>query len=143
MTGHEKRQFHGTGSAKPQNITGLALNEMWGLYGYDVSIASIVNDGPGRPDEVSVRSMTQCFKSMFENDPPTYEQWKSCTRNKGTEAAKCSRINREEIAMEMLQDELDESVWRRLNRGLLSSQHSVLPSFRTSLLVSCSRAERF
>lgn len=40
----------GIQSDSPHNVTELALNEMWGLYGKDVEISVVVNIGPGIPN---------------------------------------------------------------------------------------------
>ncbi len=45
----------------PHNITGLALNEMWGLYGKDVEISVVVNIGPGIPDASDCRHIARRF----------------------------------------------------------------------------------
>lgn len=45
-----KVKFQDTQFPSPHNITELALNEMWGLYGKDVEISVVVNIGPGSPD---------------------------------------------------------------------------------------------
>ncbi|KAL9606102.1 MAG: hypothetical protein Q9179_000728 [Wetmoreana sp. 5 TL-2023] len=43
------------------NITGLALNEMWGLYGKDVDISVVVNIGPGIPNASDMRAIARRF----------------------------------------------------------------------------------
>ena len=43
------------------NITGLALGEVWGLYGTDVEIAAIVNIGPGLPTVSDCKAITRRF----------------------------------------------------------------------------------
>ena len=45
----------------PHNITELALDEMWGLYGTDVEISVIVNIGPGTPNASDCRSIAKRF----------------------------------------------------------------------------------
>ena len=45
-----KVKFQDTQFPSPHNITELALNEVWGLYGKDVEISVVVNIGPGSPD---------------------------------------------------------------------------------------------
>ena len=46
---------------KPHNITKLALEEMWALYGKDVRISVVVNIGPGMPDEKDVSQLARRF----------------------------------------------------------------------------------
>ena len=46
---------------KPHNITELALNEMWGLYGKDVKISAVVNIGPGIPNAPDCRNIAGRF----------------------------------------------------------------------------------
>ena len=41
------------------NITGLALGEIWGLYGTDVEIAAMVNIGPGLPTVSDCKAITR------------------------------------------------------------------------------------
>lgn len=45
----------------PHNITELALNEMWGLYGTDVEISVVVNIGPGIPNISDCRNIARRF----------------------------------------------------------------------------------
>ncbi|KAL9608109.1 MAG: hypothetical protein Q9167_007033 [Letrouitia subvulpina] len=45
----------------PHNITELALNEMWGLYGTDVKISVIVNIGPGIPNTFDCKNIARRF----------------------------------------------------------------------------------
>jgi hypothetical protein len=46
---------------KPHNITELALDEMWGLYGTNVEISVIVNIGPGLPNGSDVKQIASRF----------------------------------------------------------------------------------
>ena len=45
----------------PHNITELALNEMWGLYGTDVEVSVVVNIGPGTPNASDCRNIARRF----------------------------------------------------------------------------------
>ncbi|XMA15056.1 hypothetical protein WAI453_007847 [Rhynchosporium graminicola] len=45
----------------PHNITELALNEMWALYGTRVEISIVVNIGPGLPSTHDVRQIARRF----------------------------------------------------------------------------------
>lgn len=45
----------------PHNITELALDEMWGLYGKDVEISVVVNIGPGTPNASDCRNIARRF----------------------------------------------------------------------------------
>lgn len=46
---------------KPHNITELALDEMWAIYGTDVPIRVIVNIGPGLPSQSDVHQIARRF----------------------------------------------------------------------------------
>lgn len=46
---------------KPHNITELALDEVWGLYGTEVPLSIIVNIGPGLPSKTDVKQIAQRF----------------------------------------------------------------------------------
>ena len=46
---------------KPHNITELALDEMWAIYGTDVPISVVVNVGPGLPNNVDVKQIARRF----------------------------------------------------------------------------------
>jgi hypothetical protein len=46
---------------KPHNITELALDEMWGLYGTEVPLSVVVNIGPGLPSKFDVKQIAQRF----------------------------------------------------------------------------------
>ena len=45
----------------PHNITELALDEMWGIYGTDVEISVVVNIGPGIPNASDCRNIARRF----------------------------------------------------------------------------------
>ena len=45
----------------PHNITELALDEMWGLYGTDVEISVVVNIGPGIPNASDCKHIARRF----------------------------------------------------------------------------------
>lgn len=45
----------------PHNITELALDEMWGLYGTDVQISVVVNIGPGIPNASDCKDIARRF----------------------------------------------------------------------------------
>lgn len=54
-----KTRFSDTKFPKPHNITELALDEMWGIYGRDVPLSVVVNVGPGLPDHVDVKQIAR------------------------------------------------------------------------------------
>jgi Patatin-like phospholipase len=56
-----KMHFSDTKFPKPHNITELALDEMWGLYGTEVPLSVIVNIGPGLPSTCDVKQIAQRF----------------------------------------------------------------------------------
>lgn len=49
----------------PRNITELALDEIWGLYGTDVPLSVIVNIGPGLPSNRDGKESTRSFSWGF------------------------------------------------------------------------------
>ena len=46
---------------QPHNITELALDEMWGLFGRDMPIDLVVNVGPGLPNQKDIRILARKF----------------------------------------------------------------------------------
>ncbi len=46
---------------KPHNITELALDEMWAIYGTDVQLSVVVNIGPGLPNDVDLKQIASRF----------------------------------------------------------------------------------
>lgn len=56
-----KLKFLDINFPSPHNITELALNEMWGLYGTDVEISVVVNIGPGNPNASDCRYIARRF----------------------------------------------------------------------------------
>jgi hypothetical protein len=56
-----KIRFSDTKFPKPHNITELALDEMWGIYGTEVPLSVIVNIGPGIPNTFDVRQIARRF----------------------------------------------------------------------------------
>jgi hypothetical protein len=53
--------FNDSKYPKPHNITELALDEMWGLYGLEVPLSVIVNIGPGLPSKSDMKQIAQRF----------------------------------------------------------------------------------
>ena len=67
----------------PHNITELALDEVWGLYGVDVEISVVVNIGPGIPNAADYKKIAKRFswgRSAATTIPPL-------PRSKGPSAA--------------------------------------------------------
>lgn len=54
---------------KPHNITELALDEMWAIYGTGMPLSVVVNIGPGLPNDVDVRQIARRFSSWGLNPP--------------------------------------------------------------------------
>lgn len=46
---------------KPHNITELALDEMWAIYGTDVAISVVVNLGPGLANQIDIKKIARRF----------------------------------------------------------------------------------
>ena len=61
MANGGRTSFSDTKYPKPHNITELALDEMWGLYGKDVPISVIVNIGPGLPNYSDLKQIAKRF----------------------------------------------------------------------------------
>jgi hypothetical protein len=61
MASGGKMRFSDTKFPKPHNITELALDEMWGLYGTDVPLSVVVNIGPGRPSTLDLKLIARRF----------------------------------------------------------------------------------
>ena len=59
MASSGKTKFYDTKFPEPHNITGLALNEMYGIYGTDVPLSVVVNIGPGLPNDADVQDITR------------------------------------------------------------------------------------
>jgi hypothetical protein len=53
--------FNDSKYPKPHNITELALDEMWGLYGTAVPLSVVVNIGPGLPSECDLKLIARRF----------------------------------------------------------------------------------
>ncbi|MCJ1419662.1 hypothetical protein MMC32_006018 [Xylographa parallela] len=61
MANSGKMMFIDTKYPKPHNITELALDEMWGLYGKTVPISVVVNIGPGIPNQSDMNQIARRF----------------------------------------------------------------------------------
>ena len=60
-TNKKRLRFQDTKFPCPHNITELALDEMWGLYGEDVEISVLVNIGPGIPNKLDCKTIARRF----------------------------------------------------------------------------------
>lgn len=65
----------------PHNITELALNEIWGLYGEDVEISLVVNIGPGIPNASDCRNIARKI-SWKTRSPALLPQTKSTPKDR-------------------------------------------------------------
>ena len=72
MASSGKAIFHDTKFPEPHNITELALNEMYGIYGTDVPLSVVVNIGPGLPHDADVQHITRMLHWM-PSSPPAHE----------------------------------------------------------------------
>ena len=60
----------------PYNVTELALNEMWGLYGKDVEISVVVNIGPGIPNNPDLEHIARSLSwGTKETKSPALLAW--------------------------------------------------------------------
>lgn len=68
-----KLRFQDIQFPSPHNITELALDEMWGIYGTDVEISVVVNIGPGIPNASDYRNIAKRFSwpSKAAKTPPS------------------------------------------------------------------------
>ena len=72
MAGGDKISSNDTKFPKPYNITELALDEMWGIYGTDIPLSVVLNIGPGLPTDTDVEKIARRF-SWGLNANPTHE----------------------------------------------------------------------
>ncbi|KAH9208952.1 acyl transferase/acyl hydrolase/lysophospholipase [Leptodontidium sp. 2 PMI_412] len=61
MSQSGKTRFNDRKFPNPHNITELALDEMWALYGTQVEMSVVVNIGPGLPSKHDVRQIASRF----------------------------------------------------------------------------------
>ncbi len=69
-----------TGSPNHHDITELALDEMWGIYGTDVPLSVVVKIGPGLPSDAGVRQddIDNAIKNMLNSVQPGYADFYYC-----------------------------------------------------------------
>jgi hypothetical protein len=72
-----KKRFSDTKFPKPHNITDLALNEMWCLYGKKVELSVVINIGPGRTDPYDVKHIARRFSFGLTTPPQSDHQAQS------------------------------------------------------------------
>ena len=65
-------KFLDTKFLNPRNITELALDEIWGLFGTDVPISIVVNIGPGLPNSSDFETISRRFSWGLDSLPPNY-----------------------------------------------------------------------
>ena len=79
-----KSRFRDIQFPSPHNITELALDEMWGLYGTDVEISVLVNIGIGIPNAFICRNIARGFSwgSKVATTSPTSPKRRWCPGSK-------------------------------------------------------------
>jgi Patatin-like phospholipase len=94
-----KTHFTDTKFPKPHNITELALDEMWGLYGTEVQLSVIVNIGPGLPSTCDVKQIARRFSWGLTLPPKIsshYKRPRSPAVDDGPLSKKRNTLEREE-----------------------------------------------
>ena len=66
MASSGKLRLNDTQFPKPHNITQLALEEMWGIYGTDVPLSVVVNIGPGLPHDSDIKPIARKLPLGFK-----------------------------------------------------------------------------
>jgi len=61
MSHSGQKRFSDNKFPNPHNITELALDEMWAIYGHEVDISVVVNIGPGLPSKHDVQKIAKRF----------------------------------------------------------------------------------
>lgn len=97
--------FKDTKYPKPHNITELALDEMWAIYGYDVSISVIVNLGPGQAHEADIKSIARRFS--FGRDKNVLQKQSSKEQTRQLKADR--RLLNDQTSLPALSSEIDEA----------------------------------
>ena len=69
IAGDGETRFSDTKFPEPHNITELALDEMWRIYGTDVPLSVIVNIGPGLPNDIDVKKIAKRFSWGLKANP--------------------------------------------------------------------------
>lgn len=99
----------------PHNITELALDEMWGLYGKDVKISVVVNIGPGIPSAVDWRNIARRF-SWGQKAAKTSAPLPRASRSSG------ARIDSKGVQTDEMPHDHSESSYRvKFNQNLPAS----------------------
>jgi hypothetical protein len=87
-------KFSNDSVKKIHNISELALEEMWGLYGRNVPISVIINIGPGIPNTVDIKHIAKRFSWTL--DPAKKQEHPKRTRSPATQD---SGPNRKRVAL--------------------------------------------
>ena len=66
MASSGKLRLKDTQFPKPHNITQLALEEMWGIYGTNAPLSVVVNIGPGLPHDSDVKPIARKLPLGFK-----------------------------------------------------------------------------
>ncbi|MCJ1360129.1 MAG: hypothetical protein MMC33_010132 [Icmadophila ericetorum] len=69
MENGHKAKFRDTKFPYPHNVTELALDEMWGLYGKNVRISVVLNIGPGLPSKEDVHNLQSSLAKIVSWPP--------------------------------------------------------------------------
>ncbi|MCJ1273471.1 hypothetical protein MMC21_001262 [Puttea exsequens] len=90
-----KIRFSDTKFPKPHNITELALDEMWAIYGTDVPLSAVVNIGPGLPNDVDFKQIARRFSWGLNNTAAhsaTAVKWTKSTTPGGKRRSRQSSV---------------------------------------------------
>ena len=124
MAGGGKISFNDTKFPKPHNITELALDEMWGIYGPAVPLSIVLNVGPGLPNDIDVKQIVKRF-SWGSNANPTHETTSTSPPEKVQDERKRSvartntfgsiRDRGVDTKLRRLEDDIEKDIRKKLN----------------------------
>ena len=124
MAGGGKISFNDTKFPKPHNITELALDEMWGIYGTDIPLSIVLNVGPGLPNDIDVKEVARRFswglKGNLTHETPSIspsekvqgERKRSDARTDGFGSIKESGID---AKLRRLEEDIEDDIRKKLD----------------------------
>ena len=93
MDNGHRAKFQDTKFPYPHNVTEIALEEMWGLYGKRVPISVVLNIGPGLPNDKDVQNIQSSLAKIVSWPPRVLNNKRSASSAMRDAGQKRSRLS--------------------------------------------------
>ena len=127
--------FNDSKYPKPHNITELALDEVWGLYGTEVPLSIVVNIGPGLPSKTDVKQIAQRF-SWGLTSPLNPSKYAKRSRSPGPEDEELPKKRTRQNSQQESTDPAPNGLSVKFPKNVLDQEPARIPGGKKQLAMT-------